>query len=135
MARKPSSSGSPDLPSAKDPTPITEGLSQTIMPAEMISVSMPSRDALGHVALGIDRLLSRERQLLDRQEQPHGKRQGSKNAVDAEWEVWAVAFRKLGAVRRDIQRPAVEIEMRKGADPEDDEHGERRQRHHQRDPE
>ena len=84
--------------------------------------------------MGSIELFSRERQLLDRQEKPHGKRQGSKNPVDAEWEIWAVPFWQLGAVRCDIQRPAVEIEMRKGADPEDDENGERRERHHQRDP-
>ena len=85
--------------------------------------------------LGSIELFSRERQLLDRQEKPHGKRQGGKNPVDAEWEIWAVSFRQLGAVRRDVQRPAVEVEMRKGADPEDDQHSKRRQRHHQRDPE
>ncbi len=53
--------------------------------------------------------------------------------MNAEWEPWAVAFRQLGPVRRDIQRPAAEVEVRKGAHPEDDQHGKRRQRHHQSD--
>ena len=92
-------------------------------------------DPLGHVALWIDRLLSRKRQLFDGQEQPHGKRQRGENAMNAEWKIWTVAFRKLRAVGRDIQRPAVEIEMRNCAEPENDQDGKCSQRNHERDPE
>ncbi|MCY1306893.1 hypothetical protein D9M70_567770 [compost metagenome] len=44
---KPSSSGSPDEPRAKEPTPLVAGFSQRIMKAETIRVNMPRMMPLG----------------------------------------------------------------------------------------
>src|SRR5688572_1702792 len=52
MARKPSSSGSSDEPSLCEPTPTTDGLSSTIMKAEMIKVTMPRMMPFGMSRLG-----------------------------------------------------------------------------------
>ena len=43
--------------------------------------------------------LRRRGQLLDREEQPYGERQGGEDAGDAEWQEGAAAVRQFDAVR------------------------------------
>jgi len=97
----------------------------------------PVDEPLGHVRFRVIGLLRRERQLLDREEQPDRERQSRERAADAERQPGTAAFRKLdlGTVRADadVERPSIEVEMRNRAHPVDREHRERAERHDHRD--
>jgi len=91
-------------------------------------------DALGHIALGIDRFLGGQRQLFDRQKQPDGKRQRRQNAFETEWQKRTVAVDQFATIGANIHRPAVEVDMRQRTEPEHYQAGQGQQGNRQSDP-
>ena len=93
----------------------------------------PEQDAGGHVLLRIDGLFGRERQLLDREVEPHREGQRGEHAVDAVREPGAAARGQLDqrAVRRRRPRSSPSARTRSGqrVQVEEGEAGERAQRH------
>ena len=138
VARKPSSSGSPEMPSLKLPG-ATEGLSHRIRPAETKSVRRPAMMPRGMSRLGSMRFLGGQRQLLDGEEQPDREGQGGERALEAERQQRPVTLGQLdgGAVGAgaDVERKALELGNGQRGDPEHREAGERRQGDDHGDPE
>src|SRR5215212_1073639 len=124
---RPSRSGSSESAMPADPGAIPALRNSTRKPVTTSVIRAVDRPA-GDVALRVVRLLRREWQLLDRQEEPDRERERVEDARDTVREPALVA-----------DRPAVEVDVRDRADVEDaqdrqgrdaDEHGEAERRLH-----
>jgi hypothetical protein len=91
VARKPSSSGSPERPSLKLPGE-TDGFEPQDQAGGDEEGEKARDDAARHVAAGVYGFLGRQWELLDGEEQPDREGQGGERALDAERQQRAVAL-------------------------------------------